>query len=451
MKTKSYAYLIFPFSVVVHLLIINGFLFGFTPETYGNIWSIVYYNLSWLIITHLLDFYPTARKEEFLTNIDKMFYLYFIYGFSYFSWFAFAGIENFKVDHQLFVFGLICVCLTLYRYMFYVFIRNYRQHGGNFVKVIVVGRDKNLKKIRRVFDTPDYGYRYCGFFDNDYSGSPTYLGNVLSCFKYVLENNIDEMYCVAARLSKEQLQNLINFADNNLIKLKIIPDNKEIFTRSMSIEKYDNIPVLKLRTVPLERESAVVVKRVFDIVFSILVIVFLLSWLIPLLFILIKLESPGPIFFRQKRHGLKLKSFWCIKFRSMVANKDSNTKMATKNDMRVTRIGRFMRKTSIDELPQFFNVLIGDMSVVGPRPHMELHTSDYEISVDKYLVRHFVKPGITGLAQIRGYRGEINEPSDMLNRIRLDILYVEKWSLFLDLKIIVKTFTNAIAGEEKAY
>ena len=135
----------------------------------------------------------------------------------------------------------------------------------------------------------------------------------------------------------------------------------------------------------------------------------------------------------------------------MTTSGDANTKMATKNDMRVTRIGRIIRKTSIDELPQFFNVFMGNMSVVGPRPHMEQHTSDYEISVDKYLVRHFVKPGITGLAQIKGYRGEIIKPSDILNRIRLDIIYVEKWSFLLDFKIIVLTIFNAISGEEKAY
>ena len=451
MKTRSYSSLIIPISIIIHLIIINGILWVFTPDTYVNIWAILYYNSSWLIITHLLNFYPTGRQEQFMTNIKKMFYLYLIYGLAYFSWFVFAGIKINLIQYHLFIYGLICVCLTIYRAIFYMFIREYRLKGGNYVNVVVIGRDKNLKKIRRVFDNPNYGYRYCGFFNDKYSASPTYLGGVIGCFKYIIEHDIDEVYCTAASLSKEQLQNLVKFADNNLIKIKIIPDNKDIFTRSMSIEKYDNIPVLKLRTVPLETEFAIVVKRSFDIVFSSLVIITLLSWLIPLMYILIKLESPGPVFFKQKRHGLKRQSFWCIKFRSMAMNKDCDTKMATKNDMRITKIGKILRKTSIDELPQFLNVFMGDMSVVGPRPHMETHTSDYEISVDKYLVRHFVKPGITGLAQIRGYRGEISTPADILNRIRLDILYVEKWTLLLDIKIIVKTITNRLMGEEKAY
>ncbi|CAH8293079.1 putative colanic acid biosynthesis UDP-glucose lipid carrier transferase [Mariniflexile fucanivorans] len=451
MKTKSYSNLIIPLTAVVHLIIINGVLWLFTPEIYLNFWAFVYYNTSWLVIAHHLNFYPTGRREVFMTNIRRLAYLFAIYGFAYFSWFAVAGITVTSLYYYIFVYGLICFCITAYRFVFYMFVSHYRLKGGNYVNVVVIGRDKNLKKIRRIFDHPQFGYRYHGFFDDGPSGSPTYHGPVMGCFKYILENRIDEVYCTAAKLSKDQLQNLINFADNNLIKLKIIPDNKDIFTRSMSIEQYDNIPVLKLRTVPLETEFSMVVKRAFDVVFSSFVIITLLSWLIPLLYILIKLESPGPLFFKQKRHGLNRHAFWCIKFRSMANNADSDSKMATKNDMRITKIGRIIRKTSIDELPQFLNVFMGDMSVVGPRPHMEKHTADYEISVDKYLVRHFVKPGITGLAQVQGYRGEISTPSDILNRIRLDILYVEKWSLWLDLKIIFKTVVNAVMGEEKAY
>ena len=143
--------------------------------------------------------------------------------------------------------------------------------------------------------------------------------------------------------------------------------------------------------------------------------------------------------------------YWCYKFPSMMASTDADSKMASKNDMRLTRIGKILRKSSIDELPQFFNVFLGDMSLVGPRPHMEVHTMDYEISVDKYLLRHFVKPGITGLAQVRGYRGEILKKADILNRVRLDIFYVEKWTFSLDLRIITQTIANAVRGEEKAY
>jgi len=323
--------------------------------------------------------------------------------------------------------------------------------GGNYVKLVVLGENTNLGKIQNVFDEPDLGYRFHGFFSDKPSINPNYLGKVVDCFLYILENDIDEIYCNASEFNAQEFKNLIGFADNNLIKFKVILDKKEMFSRAMSIELYDNIPVMNLRNVPLDTEYARVAKRIFDLIFSSFVIITILSWLSPLLYVLIKLESKGGLYFKQKRHGLKREVFWCYKFRSMVSNRDSNSKMATKNDARVTKIGNFLRKTSIDELPQFFNVFLGDMSVVGPRPHMELHTDHFESSVDKYLVRHFVKPGITGLAQTKGYRGEIENKSDIQNRVRLDIFYVEKWSLWLDISIIFNTIANFFRKEEKAY
>lgn len=164
-----------------------------------------------------------------------------------------------------------------------------------------------------------------------------------------------------------------------------------------------------------------------------------------------RFESKGPLFFKQVRNGYNKKPFWCYKFRSMAINENAHRKMCSKNDSRVTRLGKVLRKTSLDELPQFINVLLGDMSVVGPRPHMEVHTNEFSSSVDKYLVRHFAKPGITGLAQIKGYRGEITKKSDIINRTRLDIFYLEKWSPGLDIKIILNTISNLITGEEKAF
>ena len=185
--------------------------------------------------------------------------------------------------------------------------------------------------------------------------------------------------------------------------------------------------------------------------FSLFVFFGILIWFAPILALLIRLESKGPIFFIQKRTGFDNKEFQCFKFRSMAVNDDADAKQAGKNDMRVTKIGRFIRRTSIDELPQFYNVLFGNMSVVGPRPHMLKHTDEYANKVDKYMLRHFVKPGITGLAQVRGYRGEIEQDSDIQNRIKFDIFYVENWSFLLDLKIIIQTILNGIKGEEKAY
>ncbi len=451
MKLAKNSDLIIPISILIHLGIINGVLFVLTPDTYSNFFHILHYNVSWLLITYGLGYYPTKRKERFMTNIYKMFQLYLIYGLAYFALFGITKTNYESLEYQLFVYIIICFCLTWYRVMFYWARRQYRLQGGNSVKVVVMGRDPNLKKIRSLFDAPELGYRYMGYFDDMESPSPTYLGKIEDSFLYILENEIDEIYCVASSFNHGELKNLIDFADNNLKKIKIIPDNKEIFSRAMFIELYGNVPVLNLRDLPLDTEYGRLVKRTFDIVFSFFVIVTVLSWLTPLLFVLIKLESPGPLYFKQKRHGLKRQVFWCYKFRSMSVSSDANSKMATKNDARITKIGEILRKTSMDELPQFLNVFMGDMSVVGPRPHMQLHTWDYEISVDKYLVRHFVKPGITGLAQIKGYRGEITEKADIINRTTLDIFYVEKWTLALDIRIIGLTLVNALKGEEKAY
>jgi len=252
-------------------------------------------------------------------------------------------------------------------------------------------------------------------------------------------------------LTNNQILQVVDFADNNLKILKFLPDNKEIYSKKMKYENYEYIPILSLRDIPLQESVNQIAKRAFDILFASAVIIFILSWLTPILAILIRLESKGPIFFKQSRNGFNYKEFDCFKFRSMMPNDDAHLHQATKGDQRVTKVGKFIRKTSIDELPQFFNVLFGDMSVVGPRPHMVSHTNMYAKRVDKFMVRHFVKPGITGLAQVSGFRGEVETDKDIINRVKYDIFYIENWSLLLDIKIIIQTFLNALKGEDKAY
>ena len=444
------ASLIIPVSIIIHLIIINLTLFTLSYDTYNDIVAIVYYNLSWLLITFAIDFYPTKKNEHFFTSFHKVLGLFFIFSLAYFTNFSFRNLVI-SPTYQLKVLLVIFSTIMIYRYIFYYLRDIYRVEGGNFVSVVVVGRDRKLKKIRQIFDQPELGYRYRGYFDNNPSKSITYLGNIDQAFEFIRNNTVDEVYCMVSRLSSDQINELIAFCDNNLVKIKMVPDNKEIYTRAMDVELFGNVPILNLRKLPLDTDVARYTKRTFDIIFSSLVILLVLSWLVPIIGFLIKMESRGPVFFKQRRHGVNKQSFFCYKFRSMAVNKDADTKMMTKNDVRLTKIGKFIRKTSIDELPQFINVLKGDMSVVGPRPHMEAHTREYESSVDKYLVRHYAKPGITGLAQIKGYRGEVVVKSDIVNRTRLDIFYVEKWSLLLDVKIIVKTVLNAIGGEEKAY
>ncbi|NJB35382.1 undecaprenyl-phosphate glucose phosphotransferase [Croceivirga sp. JEA036] len=445
------SYFIIPLSFIVHLGIINSVLYLCTPDTFRHGYSVLYYNIAWLLVTYGINFYKNARKKGLLNNFKNYVRLFLVYGLVFFASFTFLGANTYANFYLFSVYLIICLFLVIFNIIFYFARKAYRKKAAPNKRVVVIGWDKNLKKIRRIFDNPEHDYEYVGFFDNKDSQSPTYLGKIATCYDYIFKENIDELYCIASQLSKDEIQHIMNIADNTMKRVRIIPDNKELFSRAMSIELYDNVPVLNLRASPLELEYANLVKRVFDVVFSLFVIVCVFSWLLPIVALLIKLDSKGPVFFKQLRHGVNTETFWCLKFRSMAKNKESDAKMASKNDMRITKVGRILRKTSIDELPQFFNVLMGDMSVVGPRPHMVVQTEEYQKSVDKYLVRHFLKPGITGLAQVKGYRGEVIQKSDILNRVRYDIFYMEKWSLKLDLRIIFFTVFNALKGEEKAY
>ena len=269
---------------------------------------------------------------------------------------------------------------------------------------------------------------------------------------YMAQRGINEIYCCFSSFKNIDIQQLLKEADKYMIRVKLLPDYSSVFNRPFKLEPVGNIPVITVRPEPLGLDRNKILKRAFDIVFSLGVIIFLLSWLLPIIWLIIRLESKGPLFFKQKRSGLDNHVFDCYKFRSMVANNQtSDTQQATKNDKRITKVGAFLTKTSLDELPQFFNVLIGNMSVVGPRQHMLAHTDQYRKLLDTYMIRHYVKPGITGLAQISGCRGETKEVAAMQRRVEHDIIYVENWSFLQDLKIIFLTVWNIIRGEENAY
>jgi putative colanic acid biosynthesis UDP-glucose lipid carrier transferase len=312
---------------------------------------------------------------------------------------------------------------------------------------VIIGDTAKSQQLKDFFESqPEYGYKCFRVFDVNSKKE-----DLQDIYDYVLHHEIDEIYCSVSELSNSQLNNIIGFADNNLKVLKFLPDNKEIYTRKLNYEYYGVLPILSLRKIPVDGNFNKFLKRSFDIVISLSVIIFFLSWLTPVLAVLIKLESKGSIFFKQKRNGLDFREFYCYKFRSMRSNPEADLHQASKNDKRITKIGHFMRKTSIDELPQFFNVLFGDMSVVGPRPHMVSHTYVFAENIDKFMVRHFIKPGITGLAQVSGYRGEVETDQDIINRVKYDIFYLENWSLLLDIKIVFLTIYNSLRGDKKAY
>jgi putative colanic acid biosynthesis UDP-glucose lipid carrier transferase len=448
---KRYSKFIQPISILAHLSIINVAIFIVSDKNYLNPLFLIYLNSIWLVLSYYTNFYREYRYTKtikILSQIVVQFLAFFL------AYFAFFGIfkEGLVVNNQLKVFLIIFSGISIFKLLYFYLLKTYRKGGLNFRNVVVIGLDPTSKKITEIFNTKnDLGYRFKGFFSDKISESDNYLGPISESNKYLLENEIDEIYCSSVSLNQNQIKEFTKFTNDNGSVLKLISDDKGLYSKDFTIEYYGTIPVLKAKKLPFELIETKIIKRLFDIIFSVLIIVFILSWLIPILWILIKLESKGPLFFEQKRDGLNGDQFVCFKFRSMQINPESNLIQTTKNDHRVTNIGKFIRSTSIDELPQFFNVLFGDMSVVGPRPHMKSQSIKFTLDVENYMTRNSVKPGITGLAQIKGYRGEIEEKSDIENRVRLDIFYIENWSFFLDLKIIIQTFLNLIKGEEKAY
>lgn len=346
--------------------------------------------------------------------------------------------------------------LVLYRLIFRHFVKIYRRKGGNRRTVALVGDGSNMVELyEEMTADPTSGFKVVGYFaehpSDNYPKECCYLGTPQEVIPYLKKSKAEQLYCGLASSHSKEILPIISYCENNLIHFYSVPNVRNYLKRRMHLELIGNVPVLDIRQEPLAQPENRLAKRLFDIVFSLL----FLCTIFPIIFIIIglaiKITSPGPIFFKQKCSGEENKEFWCYKFRSMRVNKDSDKVQATLNDPRKTRLGNFMRKTSIDELPQFINVLLGDMSVVGPRPHMLKHTEEYSKLIDKYMVRHLVKPGITGWAQVTGFRGETKELWQMEGRVERDIWYLEHWTFMLDLYIIYKTVKNAVKGEKEAY
>ncbi|PRY12307.1 undecaprenyl-phosphate galactose phosphotransferase/putative colanic acid biosynthesis UDP-glucose lipid carrier transferase [Pontibacter ummariensis] len=348
---------------------------------------------------------------------------------------------------------LLLVLIVAWRVSVVKIMRLLRRRGYNNRRVIIVGFSEAGKLLKEFFENhPEYGYHFKGFFDDHAPlGQEGVVGRISDVEEFTRELTIDEIYCCPSRLDNMQLQRLVDFVDDNLVRMKLITDFGGFQSSKLKLDFYNMLPVLIMRPLPLDDAINKVFKRAFDIFFSLTVIVFLLSWLLPILAVIIKLTSSGPVFFKQTRSGIDNKDFQCYKLRSMYVNKEANLLLARRGDSRITPVGAFLRKTSLDELPQFFNVLLGHMSIVGPRPHMLKLGEEYAQVAEKYMVRHFIKPGVTGLSQVRGYRGDTTALYQIRGRTKLDIFYLENWSFLLDLKIIYYTVYNAVKGDEAAF
>lgn len=319
-----------------------------------------------------------------------------------------------------------------------------RRHGRNKVHVVIVGENENASRLEHVLlDSAEFA---------DYKLVATFGADIVPVQEYLEHNKVHQLYCsLNPALMTEEVNTLVRLCENSFIDFFYVPNMDGYPRRSMTFSELGPVTLVRLREEPLSNPVNALVKRLFDILGSLLFLVCVFPFVWCFVAVGTSLSSPGPVFFKQKRTGYKGRPFTMYKFRSMKVNAEADVQQATADDPRKTRFGDFLRRTSLDELPQFINVLRGDMSIVGPRPHMELHTETYKKLVDEYLVRHMVKPGITGWAQVNGCRGETPTADTMAERVRYDIWYIEHWSLGLDFKIFFMTIAQILKGDKQAY
>ena len=420
-------------------------------KEYANFYFLSYILIFWLSIAYYTKFYKVYRYTQVSLLVSLVLSQFFIFSLAFLSYFTVFR-EGEIINNQVLLFSLITGFITFFKFSIFFLLQKYRSEGNSYRNIVYFGDHSSSKKLELLFHSKNkWGYRYFGFFSNNSVDSKNYLGHSKKGFKFIEQHEIDEIYCDPSEVSFVQLIKLTKYAEEKKLQLRLLPRNKAIYSKDFILEYFGTIPILKPKPLPFEKIETHFLKRILDIIISIFVCLFILSWLLPILWLVISMDSKGPLFFKQKREGINGSQFLCYKLRSMKINNDADKISASKYDDRITKVGAFLRKTSLDEFPQFFNVFLGDMSIVGPRPHMNAHTRKYTNEVENYSLRHSVKPGITGLAQISGYRGEVVKDSDIKNRVRLDIFYIENWSFFLDIKIIAKTFFNVFIKEEKAY
>ena len=417
---------------------------------------LLFYNAVWIIVSLALQLYELSQ----LKRINKiLFNLFKAFGFNILILAAVLfslKASEFSREHLLYTYALLFVFIFLWRYTSIQLIIFFRKLGYNYSAVVIIGGENTAEQLYNYCNSNDgLGIKLMGIFsDTEISfefKEGVKSGRLEDLEQFALKNGIDEIFYTMPLTHTKKIKDLVDFCDKYMIRFKVVPDFRGFLFKKVNVDFYDDVPVISLREEPLRDFVNRFVKRIFDLLFSFLVILLVLSWLYPLIAILIKLSSKGPVLFKQLRSGINNEDFLCYKFRSMAITDDADSLQATLGDARITKIGTFLRKSSLDEFPQFFNVFMGDMSIVGPRPHMLLHTEEYSELINKYMVRQLVKPGITGLAQIRGYRGETKELKDMEGRVKFDIWYIENWTLSLDISIILQTIWNVFKGDEKAY
>lgn len=432
-------------------------------NTIGYIWPhaadaayipiVVISNLAWLLASHIAGNYIRNKKTWAGKLIKST-----VSGFGlllFFNWAIYAVAR--QEPHSRYVimsllsFGIYLVLCRL------LMIGLHRSFAANKLfqnKIILIGSNETSVHLLQQFDRQGQIFCLDGVFtdENSVASLKKHIkGNIANSINFAIENQVREIYTTLSPQNDERLYEIAEIAERNFIQFKVVPDISHYLSMKPETDQDIELPVLSLTPEPEADMAGQLQKRIFDILFSSFIIIFILSWLVPILAFLIKLESEGPVFFKQMRTGKSGSPFICFKFRSLRMNDEADSRQVTANDSRYTRIGKFMRKTNLDEMPQFLNVLLGDMSVVGSRPHMLKHTQDYARLHKRYMTRHYVKPGVTGWAQVNGYRGEIKVDEQLIKRVDHDIWYMENWNFWLDIRIVLQTLTATFKGDKNAY
>lgn len=447
---KSLEKELFPIYLLVDLLILNScfvFLAIFRLDAFyfnglhKHLISILYFNACWLFAYFAFPGKNIYLKKGFLYRIFRITRKILI-----FSLFASATAFLFLPDYYsrqyftgffaFFHFGSIISYFLIYKYL-----KNKRKRGVNTIRAVIISNCEKANQLRRILEhNPMLGYQFVGFIVNDNSAlSKDALGYAPYLEELIRKHQINTVFSVLNNDNQAFIRQLISKCDNYGVKVRFVMGQNHPFKLQNNDLANTEIDLINPHKTPRDYVVLRIIKRLFDILFSVFFILFVFTWLIPMVALIIKLSSKGPVFFYQKRTGFNNKTFSCIKFRTMRPNFLSDIKQATVHDNRITPFGLFLRNSHIDEFPQIINVFLGQMSIIGPRPHMLKHTEQYSELIKHYLIRHYVKPGITGWAQVNGYCGETDELWKMEKRVEYDMFYVDNWSFILDIQIIWHT------------
>lgn len=431
---------IFVFCEAIIISFVSSLMHYLTFSSWSSYNTIIV--LFWLTTVIYTKSYNIGRGVNYINTIKLALKSIFIL-------FSFVAIGNLFVEYYTFSITSIFFALAIFtlsilsfRVLTHFILDSYRSYGGNITNVAIFGYDKMGRNFYKTLKNyPHLGYRSNGIFSlktkKDKITDIPNLGSLNIFYKNY--NQFQEIF-ISSKVPFSIQKDLIEFCDKKFIPVKLLPELVNYEFKNFFIKKLYNVPVIDINMLPLDLWYNQLLKRIFDIIFSLFVLIFFVSWMYIIFGIIIKLQSKGPILFVQRRHGIGGVVFNCYKFRTMILNDQEDTKFADNSDKRLTKFGRFLRISAFDEMPQFINVLIGNMSVVGPRPHPIKLNNDFSNKIDRFSKRHQFKPGITGLAQVQGFRGKIYNFHDMNSRIKLDRYYFKHWTFFFDLKICFKTF-----------